>query len=138
MGFVDRIQRVFRGELPGGVPQTKRRVVAKTSDYTCVDSDSGTVFTTLGSSGDVDFTLPTIGEGNGWHAWFISATDNEMGIVSAGSNDNIVGFNDAAADEVRFTTASEQIGCGFYVVGDGTKWYCFVHLGQDSASVTIT
>jgi len=133
------MQKILRGvDLEPSPPQSKRRVVAKTADYTCVDSDSGTVFTTLGSSGDVDFTLPAIGASDGWHAWFMSATDNEMGVISAGSLDNLVGFNDDTADAVRFTTASEQIGCGFYVVGDGTKWYVFVHLGQDSASVSIT
>lgn len=137
MGAQDRAQRIARGELPGGVPQSKRRVVAKTADYTCVDSDSGTVFTTFGSSGDVDFTLPTIGEGDGWHAWFISATDNEMRVISAGSNDNIVAFNDATADSVGYSVASEQIGSGIYVVGDGTKWYTFMHLANESTTIVV-
>jgi hypothetical protein len=141
MGRQDVQQRVSRGELPGGVPQSKRKVAAKTGDYTCVDSDSGTVFTTEGSSADVDFTLPTTAEGAGWHAWFMNASDNEMGVISPSSGDDIIGFNDVAADSVRYTDATEQIGGGFYVVGTGTKWLVFVAchgLGATAQIVTTT
>ena len=138
MGLRHRMQKILRGvDLEPSPPQSKRRVIAKTADYTCVDGDSGTVFTTFGTSGDVDFTLPTIGEGNGWHAWFMSATNNEMRVISAGSLDDIVAFNDLTADSIGYSTSGEQIGEAIYVVGDGTRWYAFMHIASEATTIVV-
>ncbi|MEE8607810.1 MAG: hypothetical protein V3S55_09405 [Nitrospiraceae bacterium] len=111
--------------------------VAKTGAYTLLEDDSGTVFTTEGAGGDVEFTLPAVSL-TGFHAWFFNtnATEREMKVSSAAGND-IIAANDKAASSVTFTTAGEQIGQSMWMVSNGTVWLCFMHLGLLSTTVTI-
>ena len=111
--------------------------VAKTGDYVCVESDSGTNFTTEGAGGDVEFTLPAVSL-TGWHAWFwnTNATEREMKVSSAAGND-IIAANDKAASSVTFTTPGEQIGQSMWMVSNGTVWLCFMRLGLITTTVTI-
>jgi len=115
----------------------KRNVVAKTADYTITAKETGTLFTTIGATGGVNFTLPT--NVAGLEFWFMAAVDLEL-MVTAETADTLITFNDAAADSVAFTTASEHIGSGFIVVGDGDWWHVFTlasNGGSIAASLTI-
>ncbi len=111
--------------------------VAKTTDYTCLESDSGTNFTTTGASAAVEFTLPAVSL-TGWHAtfWNTASTEREMKVSSAAGND-IIAANDKAASNVTFTTAGEQIGQSMWMVSNGTVWLCFMRLGLITTTVTI-
>jgi len=112
----------------------KMNVVAKTASYTVLATESGTVFTTSGSAGAVVFTLPTAAAGLCY--WFINAADQDMTITSTPA-DKFVLFNDVAADSIAFSTASEKVGGGVFVVSDGTNWFGFVHLGTETQTPTI-
>lgn len=115
-----------------------RNVVAKTADYTVKASETGTLFTTVGATGGVNFTLPT--NVAGLEFWFMAAEDLEL-MVTSDAVDTLVSFNDKAADTVAFTTASEHIGSGFIVIADGTLWHVFTlasNGGSIAASLTIT
>ncbi len=134
MGLRHRIQKIMRGEvLEPSPPQNKMRVVNKTGDYTCVDSDSGTLFFTTGA--DVDFTLPAVTL-TGWHAWFYCMVDDELRVTSAPS-DLIVGFNDIDLDLVEYTADGDQIGQAFYFVSTGARWLC-MPLHWDTAGFAVT
>lgn len=100
------------------------REIAKTADYTVTEADAGTLFTTVGASGAVIFTLPAIRAGLGPFE-FLNMVDQNMTIASAGSSDNIVWDNDASVDTLAFSTASHKIGgrLRFRVNAAGTKWY---------------
>lgn len=94
--------------------------VAKTGDYTVVESDSGTHFTTEGAGSSVEFTLPDVTL-TGFHAWFHQAEDQSMKVTSADAN-LMIASEDVAATSVDFTTATEHVGNCFYVISDGVKW----------------
>lgn len=112
-----------------------RKIVAKTADYTVLDADTGTLFTTTGATGAVNFTLPAA-EKVGLHYEFFNTVDQNM-TVTAGTADTMVVFNDVAADSVSYSTSSEKIGGGFRVIADGTKWLVFPYLGADSQTITV-
>ena len=60
-----------------------------------------------------------------------------MFVRSAAAGD-LIAFNNAAADSVAFSTASEKIGGFFEVIGlDNASWMVIPRLGQDSQTVTI-
>lgn len=115
----------------------RKAPVAKTGDYTLLENDSGTIFTTEGAGADIEFTLPAVSL-TGFHAWFFNtnATEREMKVSSAAGND-IIAANDKAASSVTFTTPGEQIGQSMWMVSTGTLWLCFMHLGLLTTTVTI-
>jgi len=114
----------------------KLNVVAKTVDYTVLASESGTVFTTLGATeAQIIFTLPAASAGLTY--WFLNYVDIDLTVKGA-ATDLLVTGNNATADEISFTTASEQIGCGFQVICDGTYWFCIPIYGGPAFTVTIT
>lgn len=100
-----------------------RGQVDKTADYTILPGDNGFLFTNAGASGAVTFTLPTIAPG--YSFGFFVVADQTVTIASAGSNDNIVTTNDAGADSIAFSTATEKIGAyvWLHTNSGGTKWY---------------
>jgi len=95
--------------------------VAKAADYTVVASDNGMLFTTLGASGAIVFTLPALTAGLTFT--FLNLVDQNMTITSA-EGDNIVAVNDLSADSVAYSTSSMKIGARCRVTGNaaGTKW----------------
>ena len=116
----------------------KRNVVAKLVDYTVKAEETGTLFTTIGATADVNFTLPTAADG--LEFWFINSVDVELMVTSAPADKMIV-FNDAAADTIAFTDASKQIGSGVVCISDGTYWHVFTvaaNAGSMPAPATIT
>lgn len=112
----------------------KLNVVAKTSDYTVLASESGTLFTTEGATANVNFTLPSAADGLVY--WFFAAEDYNL-TVTADTADTLIAFNDVAADSVAFSTASEKIGGAFMVFSDGSKWMVSGLLGDDAQTITV-
>ena len=113
-----------------------RQVIAKTANYTVTAADNGTIFTNQGAAGAVNFTLPTIARGLKFR-FFVEADQNLT--ITAAAADTLVVFNDAAADSIAFSTASEKIGGCFEVIAnaDATKWLVFVMLGAETQTPTI-
>lgn len=125
--------RTYGGGVGGGLNQ----VVAKTADYTVTAADNGTLFTTQGAGGAVNFTLPTLAAGLRYA--FFNEADQNMTITAA-AVDTMVGFNNLVANAIAFTTTSEKAGAYVEVVAnaDATKWLTIVHLGLETQSPTLT
>lgn len=116
----------------------KRRVVAKTGDYTITAADSGKVLTNRGAAGAVIFTLPTVAaafDGVDVTVYVVAAQDVTVSAQTAGQ---IVTFNDATANSMAFSTASEKIGGGFRCVCDGTSWLVLPFTWADVGGATQT
>ncbi len=108
--------------------------VTKTGAYSVLESDSGTIFTTIGASASVTFTLPTLIAG--LHYWFICCEDEDLVVASASANEMVLD-NTVVGESVTFGTTTEQIGQAVYVVCDGSKWFCFMMLAQTLFGITI-
>jgi hypothetical protein len=110
--------------------------VPKTTSYTVVAADAGKLFTTTGAGGAVVFTLPTIAAGLGPFE-FLNTVDQSMTIASAGSLDNILTFNDLAADSIAFSTAGNKIGARARLRANaaGTLWYAEILGGAHTLTV---
>lgn len=112
-----------------------RRISAHTTNYTVTAAESGTLFTTEGAGGGVVFTLPAAQAGL-WFQFF-NAENQDMTVVGD-TADNVVVFNDVAADQIAFNTGNEKVGGAFEVWSDGTKWYVaeLTHDAQTSVIAT--
>jgi hypothetical protein len=110
-------------DLPGRLARGKclrGPIVPKTANYTCLASDSGTIFTTTGTEGAVNFTLPAVSAG----LWFeFIATANYAMLVKTATADTLITFNDVAADSVSYETENGIIGGALICICDGTNWY---------------
>jgi hypothetical protein len=118
-----------------GLERPRLNITIKTASYTITPDDFGKVFTTRGATAAVTFTLPaavTVNKGN-W-VLFVNIADQNM--IVAGSDENLVVFNDATADTIAFQTSSEKIGGGFLAVSDGTSW-CVMPLASETQTVTV-
>ena len=124
------IQAAFNAN---GFQAYKLPVVAKAANYTVTAAESGTLFTTTGATGAVTFTLPA--KAAGLHFWFYNTVDQDM-IVASDAVDTMVAFNDAAADSVATSTASEQYGGAFHLVCDGTYWLA-MNVSAGANTVTV-
>lgn len=110
-----------------------RKVVSKAADYTVLTTDSGTLFTATAAA---NFTLPTAVGNTGMNFEFFNAADSNMTVTSTPA-DSMITFNDAAADSVAFSTASEKIGGSIRVTSDGTKWLVQTFLAAETQTPTI-
>ncbi len=106
------------------------QISAKTADYTVSAYESGTLFTTRGAGGAVNFTLPATAAKGLVFSFFNAANQNMT--VTAGTADTMTVFNDLTADSVAFSTASAKVGGMITVIGDGTGWLTIVNVGQAS------
>jgi hypothetical protein len=99
-----------------------RHEQAKTSDYTIVAADTGKLFTNTGATGAVTFTLPTLAAGLVFD--FFVVADQNVTVASAAGDDMVI-FNDVAADSAAFSTAGQLIGGRLRVTSNAaaTKWY---------------
>ena len=112
----------------------KRNVVAKTSDYTILAKESGTCVTTTGAADAVTLTLPV--PTDGLEYLIVNTVDQNL-TVASGTADKMVFLNDAAADSIAWSTASEKIGAGGLFVSDGTLWLVFPNgFGQTNTVAT--
>lgn len=109
-------------------------VIAKTGAYSVTAAESGTIFTNTGAGGAVNFTLPS--NVTGLCYYFVATADQNIR-VTADTADTMVIFNDAAADYIEYSTASQKIGGGFWVFADGSKWIA-LPLHYDSAAIAQT
>lgn len=126
--FDDAVQN---GEFP------YRRSVAKTTNYTVLDTDNGTLFHTTGASGGVTFTLPAVGPGLGFIFW--NTVDQTMTVASA-EGDNVVVDADVTADSVAASTSSHKIAAmyHFFTVYDGSAWkWAVANWSQDPAILPV-
>lgn len=112
-----------------------RGVEAKTADYTVVEGDNNILFTNRGASGAVNFTLPATAK-KGLRFGFMVVADQNV-VVTAGTADTMVVFNDPTADSIAFSTSAEKVGGMIEVIGDGTGWLTLVHLGAETQTPTI-
>jgi len=125
----------FNDQLEGNNFGGIRSVVAKTADYQVLASDHDTLFTTRGTAGSVNFTLPTTPSA-GLRYKFMNCAANNM-VITSGTPDQLVTFNDLEADSITTGAGGEQIGVGFEVYGDGTGWLVFTNLPQEAVTLTI-
>lgn len=111
------------------------RIAAKVADYTCLATESGTLFTNVAATKAITFTLPAIALGP-WQFWFAVGADQSI-TVASGTVDTMITFNDAAADSVAFSTSSEKLGGVIWAFCDGTSLFC-VQIGGVSHRQTLT
>ena len=110
-------------------------ISAKTANYTLTQSDWGCIFTNRGATGAITFTLPAVsGTPAGAYATFFVVADQTVTV--AGTAGELVTFNDAAANSVAFSTASEKIGAGVTVVCDGTSWLV-MPMTEETQTMTV-
>ncbi len=134
---------VFMGRAPGlneydQIPNMAwlPKVVNKVAAYTVLASESGTIFSTVGATTAIVFTLPAIGDGP-FVFYFVAGADVDM-TLTAETVDTIITFNDLAADSVAFSTASEIIGGSAMVICDGTSlWVIPMGVGGHRQTATI-
>lgn len=129
-------QHILFDDMIPGEPVGWRGPVAKATDYTLVEADSGTIFTTLGAAGTVNFTLPTTIK-KGFRAKFFSEAAGAM-TITAPANSMVV-FNDITATSVSFATANEIVGacCEIIANSDQTKYLFINHLGAEAQTITV-
>lgn len=109
-------------------------VLAKTADYTVKPYESGTLFTTRGASGAVEFTLPATAY-KGLSYTFYNVADQTMK-VTAGTADTMVTYKDATATSISFAQTDEKIGGAVKVIGDGIGWLVFL-MSEETQTVTV-
>ena len=105
-GFVfndDLISNLQQGPLQG-----MRTILDSTTATTIADDESGITYL-LSNAASVTMTLPAIAVGGGQEFIFYRVADEAL-IITSAEGDNIVGFNELAADTITFTTATEHIG----------------------------
>lgn len=101
-------------ELWGNPGFGYRAVKIKTADYTILESDNGTLFTTEGAAGAVIFTLPVMRAG---FRCTIAVCAAQNVTLTSNPADTLIGLNDIAADTIALSTGSEQIGGVFDIIG---------------------
>jgi hypothetical protein len=110
-------------------------ITAKTAAYTCKKQDTGTVFTTVGATAAITFTLPPISDGP-FHFIFICGEDYGM-TVAAHTADTMLTMNDKAADSIAFNTTAERIGGMVEVWCDGTTLIGLARMATEAQTPTI-
>jgi hypothetical protein len=127
--LIDEASNVLQNRFGGWAD-----IQAKTADYTVLEADNNTIFTTRGAAGAVNFTLPATAK-KGLHYGFYSAANQDM-TVTAGTADTMTVINDLTADSIAISTTNLKIGGFVEVFGDGTAWNVIFHPGQTSDGTT--
>ena len=113
---------------------TGRQVISKTGDYAVSVNDSGKLIIANKAGTAVAFTLPAVASSKGRTYYFAVLGSGGMTINGPAGTNVIVGKNNAAANTVAFTTASEMIGAACRFWGDGTYYY-FMQLSDCTATL---
>ena len=103
--------------------------------YTFTKGDYGAIHTNRGNAGNIAYTLPsaaTAGAGAYLDVFCVAA-----GTVTVTCDEGIVTLNNAAADSVAWSTASEIIGNSGKFVSDGTSWLFHNHTAAEAATTTV-
>lgn len=111
-----------------------RKITAKTADYTVLESDNNTLFTTEGAGGAVIFTLPTTPK-LGLRYLFYNSENQDMTVTAAANT--AITYNDVTATSVAFSTANQKAGSGVELIGDGAKWIVICHAAP-AATLSVT
>jgi hypothetical protein len=111
------------------------KVTAKVAAYTCKASESGTIFTNVGATASVTFTLPAIGDGPFYFKFLVGA--DFAVVVTAETADTMVTFNDLTADSVSFAQAGEIMGGTIEVWCDGTTLFALPRLAKETQTIAI-
>lgn len=112
------------------------RIVALTGTaQTLTAAQSGTIFHNVGLTADHVLTLPAISTGP-FYFKVVQGAGYKI-TVTAATADTIITFNDAAADSVTFSTASEIIGGHYEVMCDGTNLFVLPILASEAQTVTV-
>lgn len=102
---------------------------------TLTAAQSGTIFHNVGLTASITLTLPVISTGP-FYFKIIQGAGFSI-VVTAATADTIITFNDAAADSVTFSTASEIIGGHYEVICDGTRLFVLPILASEAQTVSI-
>lgn len=107
---------------------------AGSNTYTLTSADNGALLVTGDATAAQTVVLPTRAAGLTFE--FLNVVNQDLTINSA-AGDDIVALNDAAADSLAFSTASQKIGAHVRLTCNAaaTKWY--VHNYGDQ-SITLT
>jgi hypothetical protein len=121
------------------MPRTDLPLVVKAetgSTRTITRADFGALITNRGG-GACTFTLPAPATaGAGVWVEFQSVAAGDF-VIDTTAGNQIVAHNDATASSIAFSTDSNEIGNGAWMVSDGTSWLAFIHLADEAATVTI-
>ncbi len=109
--------------------------LAKTADYTLSAKESGTFISNVGATTAVVITLPPIADGP-WIFHILVGADFQVN-VAAETADTLIVFNNIAADDAGYETASELIGGAFMAYCDGTSAF-LIPLGTGGHVQTLT
>lgn len=128
------------GYLLPGVPTVK----AKAANYTInpnVDAP-GTIFTNVGASGAVAFTLPAPGAGvEGFVYDILGIADQNVSVVAPAA-DTLVVLNDVEADSLAASTSAQKIGAYLRAIcvktGDTTYQWVAVTLANGVTGTPAT
>ncbi len=95
--------------------------MSKTAAYQVLAGDNFTLFDNVGATGSITFTLPAIA--NGYCFGFRVQADQTV-VVASSEGANMIALNNAVANSVAFSTASQKIGgmVMVYTNPAGTKW----------------
>lgn len=126
---------IFDDNLAGNAQYPFLQWQNKTANYSVLSTDNLTIFTTLGATGEVDFTLPPIA--NGYYFGFNNEAAQTMKVIS-NEGGNIIAKNNLTATSVAYSTGGSQIGAGFYIYSNaaGTKWIV-ENSSADACAVTV-
>lgn len=120
-----------------GLPLLPRPWVAevtKSSDYTVLNTDHGTLFLT-GGGANRTFTLPALASGVGCVWYFYNVQANNM-IITAPSN-KLIGVNNATGTTATFSTANQIIGSMAMVwMNDAGTFYHIASIGGTTNTMT--
>lgn len=131
----ENIMRLWNDCVTYGALRPKFKVTTKTSAYTITPGDFGKVFTTRGATSTMIFTLPGVETTyNGEFVLFLNVADYDM--IVAGTDGELVTFNDLTANNIGIITASERIGAGLLAVCDGTSWIV-LPIAQETVTVAV-
>ena len=108
--------------VAGQQPHGRRAVEAKTADYTVIDQDMGTRFTTTGGGGARVFTMPDPASFKGEWVEFFNTVNQNMTVKAGSSGHKFIVFNDLTATSVAYATSNNKIGSGFRLTSDGLVW----------------
>jgi hypothetical protein len=128
---------LFSDEWNGVPGPNARPISVKVGNYVVVAADRGKLFSTRGTVGAVQFTLPALAAvGPNFNVAFQNDADQSMTVIRAGA-DTIVAFNNLVAVSLAFSTAGNKIGARVELRpnDDKSKWVA-THVGIHTLTVT--
>ena len=115
------------------------KIAAKTAAYRIHPNDHGTLFTNRGATGAVTLTLPYSGWlPAGWRIFFAVVADQSLTITQAtGDTDQMVVYNDIAADSIAVSTSAKKLGASGEIIWDGTGWLTLLNPQNDATNYNL-